>query len=100
MSPSPPIMLVLRGSRGIGATCVAALAQGGWQVAYTYVSHAAEGSAGKGYAADIRDAAVARVFDQVEADFGARPLPWWPVPASTCRRGRWHSSSRGTSASR
>ncbi len=74
MSSSSPIVLVFGGSRGIGAACVAGLAQAGWQVAYTYVSRPAEGSAGRGYAADIRDpAAVAHVFDQVETTFGARP---------------------------
>ena len=74
MSQSSPIALVFGGSRGIGRACVTALAASGWQVAYTYVSRQPEGAPGRGYAADIRDAAaVARVFDQVEAEFGAPP---------------------------
>lgn len=74
MSQSSPVVLVFGGSRGIGGACVTALAASGWQVAYTYVSRQPEGALGRGYPADIRDAAaVARVFEQVEADFGARP---------------------------
>jgi 3-oxoacyl-[acyl-carrier protein] reductase len=74
MSSSSPIVLVFGGSRGIGAACVTALSASGWQVAYTYVNKPQDGAPGHGYAADIRDpAAIARVFDQVEADFGARP---------------------------
>lgn len=68
-----PIALVFGGSRGIGAACVEALAADGYDVAFTYVTHAPESSPGKGYLADICDpAAVARVFAEVEADFGGR----------------------------
>lgn len=71
---SKKIALVFGGSRGIGAACVDALAADGYDVAYTYVSSAATGSAGRGYAVDIREpAAVAQVFAAVEKDFGARP---------------------------
>jgi 3-oxoacyl-[acyl-carrier protein] reductase len=74
MTNSSPLALVFGGSRGIGAACVEALAGSGWQVAYTYVRNAPDESAGRGYAADIRDAAaVARVFEQVETDFGTKP---------------------------
>jgi 3-oxoacyl-[acyl-carrier protein] reductase len=74
MSQSSPIALVFGGSRGIGAACVTALAASGWQVAYTYVKAQPDGAPGHGYQVDIRDAAaVARVFDVVEADLGARP---------------------------
>ncbi len=74
MLPSSPIVVVFGGSRGIGAACVSVLAEAGWRVSYTYVAHPVERATGMGYAADIRDAAaVARVFDQVEIDFGARP---------------------------
>jgi 3-oxoacyl-[acyl-carrier protein] reductase len=74
MSQSTPIALVFGGSRGIGAACVTTLAANGWTVAYTYVKNPPRGGAGHAYQADISDAtAVARVFDQVEADLGARP---------------------------
>jgi 3-oxoacyl-[acyl-carrier protein] reductase len=74
MTQSSPIALIFGGSRGIGAACVSTLAAHGWTVAYTYVKNPPEGGAGHAYQADISDAAaVARVFDQVEADLGARP---------------------------
>jgi 3-oxoacyl-[acyl-carrier protein] reductase len=69
-----PIALVFGGSRGIGAACVDALAADGYSVAFTYVTKAPASSAGKGYAADIRDAAaVAKVFADVERDLGGKP---------------------------
>jgi 3-oxoacyl-[acyl-carrier protein] reductase len=72
------IALVFGGSRGIGAASVQALAANGFDVAYTYVSSAADAGSGQGrvqgYAADIQDAAqVKRVFDDVARDFGGRP---------------------------
>lgn len=71
---STPCALVFGGSRGIGAACVEGLAADGFNVAFTYVSKAPASSAGKGYAVDIRDAgAVAKVFADVERDFGGRP---------------------------
>jgi 3-oxoacyl-[acyl-carrier protein] reductase len=73
-SNTSPIAIVFGGSRGIGAACVRALAADGYQVGYTYQSSAPVSSVGRGYQLDIRDAqAVARVFDDVERDFGARP---------------------------
>lgn len=72
-SPSP-IALVFGGSRGIGAACVETLSAHGWQVAYTYVTKPSDTATGRGYAVDIRDAAaVAVVFDKVQADLGALP---------------------------
>lgn len=77
---SNKIALVFGGTRGIGAACVQKLAEGGFDVAYTYVSSAPNvpekiGAARtKGYAVDIRDAAqVAKVFDDVAKDFGSMP---------------------------
>ncbi|WP_269498140.1 SDR family oxidoreductase [Castellaniella sp. S9] len=72
--------LVFGGSRGIGAACVQALAEDGFDVAYTYVAQAGDfperiGQARcAGYAADIQDEAqVARVFADVARDFGGAP---------------------------
>lgn len=69
-----PIAIVFGGSRGIGAACVEVLVADGYDVAYTYVQRPAASSPGRGYAADVRDAAaVAEVFATVERDLGARP---------------------------
>jgi 3-oxoacyl-[acyl-carrier protein] reductase len=77
------LAVVFGGSRGIGAASVQALAREGHDVAFTYVSNAAQaaefaksastnGARVQGYAADIRDAAaVARVFTDAARDFGA-----------------------------
>jgi 3-oxoacyl-[acyl-carrier protein] reductase len=74
MSTSSPVVIIFGGSRGIGAACVKAFADAGWQVASTYSTKADSTMPGKTYQVDIRDAAaVARVFDQVEADFGTAP---------------------------
>ncbi|NQW01784.1 MAG: SDR family oxidoreductase [Rhodospirillales bacterium] len=73
---SKKVALVFGGSRGIGAACVKALTDAGFDLAYTYVSNPpATATPGvKAYAADIRDLdAVARVFADVEKDFGAAP---------------------------
>jgi len=72
---SKKIALVFGGSRGIGAACVEALAEDGFDVAWTYVSKPPSGGTpGKGYKVEITDAAqVAQVFDAVETDFGAAP---------------------------
>lgn len=70
---SKPLALVFGGTRGIGAAAVQALAADGFDVAYTYVATAPNGP-GKAYRADVSDAAaVARVFADVEADFGRAP---------------------------
>ncbi len=66
--------LIFGGSRGIGAACVEALAEDGYDVAYTYVSSAPSGGKGKPYKVEITDAAqVAQVFVEVAKDFGGAP---------------------------
>jgi 3-oxoacyl-[acyl-carrier protein] reductase len=69
------IALVFGGSRGIGAACVAALAADGYDVAFTYVSNPPQGETlGRSYKVEITEAAeVAKVFADVQADFGAAP---------------------------
>lgn len=65
------LALVFGGSRGIGAACVQALAESGFDVACTYVSHKPEGAA-KSYRVEVVDAAqVAQVFADAARDFGA-----------------------------
>lgn len=74
MAPSSPLAIVFGGSRGIGAACVDALAESGWQVASTSTRESPGDGRGRRYTVDIRDAAaVARVFEQAEADFGTKP---------------------------
>lgn len=67
--------LIFGGSRGIGAACVEALAEDGYDVAYTYVSSAPSGGGkGKAYKVEITDAAqVAGTFVEVAEDFGGAP---------------------------
>jgi 3-oxoacyl-[acyl-carrier protein] reductase len=73
------IALVFGGSRGIGAACVDALAEDGFDVAYTYVTNPPaadnpEQSGRHAYRADVRKAAeVGRVFEEVSKDLGAPP---------------------------
>jgi 3-oxoacyl-[acyl-carrier protein] reductase len=77
---SNKLALVFGGSRGIGAACVQALADSGFDVAYTYVASGAglpeqiAGARVKAYAVDICDSAqVAQVFADVLRDFGTAP---------------------------
>ncbi len=72
---SKKIALVFGGSRGIGAACVEALIEDGYEVAYTYVSSAPSGDAkGKAYQVEITDAAqVTQVFAKVAKDLGGTP---------------------------
>src|SRR3546814_5314467 len=72
---SKKIALVFGGSRGIGAACVEALAEDGYDVAWTYVSAPPSGAAkGKAYKVEIADAAqVGKVFAEVAADLGGAP---------------------------
>jgi 3-oxoacyl-[acyl-carrier protein] reductase len=73
------IALVFGGSRGIGAACVDALANDGFDVAYTYVTNApaANGSEHSGrhaYRVDVRKAdEVNQVFAEVSRELGAAP---------------------------
>lgn len=74
------VALVFGGSRGIGAASVDALAQDGFDVAFTYVSDAprelpsVKDASFKAYRVEITDpAAVSRVFEDVEKDFGQAP---------------------------
>jgi len=75
-----PLALVFGGSRGIGAACVQALAQGGFDVAYTFIASASRvdaqfGSARvKAYAADVCvPEQVERAFADAASDFGSAP---------------------------
>jgi 3-oxoacyl-[acyl-carrier protein] reductase len=72
---SKKLALVFGGSRGIGAACVQALAENGFDVAYTYVSSSpAAGGAGrtKSYRVDVGEPAqVAQAFADAARDFGA-----------------------------
>ena len=73
---SKKIALIFGGSRSIGAACVEALAASGYLVAFTYVANApAPGaSPGRAYRVEITEPAeVAKVFADVEQDFGGRP---------------------------
>jgi 3-oxoacyl-[acyl-carrier protein] reductase len=70
------LALVFGGSRGIGAACVRTLAERGYDVAYTYVSHAPKAEhapRARAYRADIgMPGEVAQAFADAERDFGAR----------------------------
>ena len=68
---SKPSVLIFGGSRGIGAACVDAFANAGWQVGCTFATRQAPRADVHGWQVDIRDpAAVARVFAQATAAFG------------------------------
>ena len=74
---SRKLALIFGGSRGIGAACVHKLAEGGFDVAYTWVTNdpALPGRVGeartKGYRCDIRaPEQVAQVFADAVRDFG------------------------------
>lgn len=70
---SKKIAIVFGGSRGIGATCVDALVEAGFETAFTYVRTAPEGRK-NAYKAEISDAAaVAKVFVDVAKDLGGAP---------------------------
>jgi 3-oxoacyl-[acyl-carrier protein] reductase len=70
---SKKIALVFGGSRGIGAACVEALAQDGFDVAFTYVANPPRGG-GRAYRVEITEPAeVAQVFADVARDLGGAP---------------------------
>lgn len=69
-----PIALVFGGSRGIGAACVAALNDEGYDVAFTYLARASDCHPYKSYQADVCSrSSVAGAFAAVERDLGAMP---------------------------
>jgi len=72
---SNKLALVFGGSRGIGAACVKALAEGSFDVAYTYVANPTSDHAGaRAYRADITaPQEVAQAFDHVQREFGRAP---------------------------
>lgn len=71
---SRPSVLIFGGSRGIGAACVDAFANAGWQVGCTFATKQAPRADVHGWQVDIRDpAAIARVFDQATEAFGDAP---------------------------
>ena len=77
---SRKIAIVFGGSRGIGAACVEALAQDGYDVALTYVANppSTGGMVGeariKTYRVEITEPAeVEKVFADVASDFGGAP---------------------------
>jgi 3-oxoacyl-[acyl-carrier protein] reductase len=68
------LALVFGGSRGIGESCVQVLAEGAFDVAYTYVASkpAAQAQGTRAYRADVTDPAqVAQAFADASRDFGA-----------------------------
>jgi len=73
------LAIVFGGTRGIGAACVAALLNDGFDVAYTATKESKPMAVQRAgttacYAADVRDsAAVARVFADARRDFGRAP---------------------------
>jgi 3-oxoacyl-[acyl-carrier protein] reductase len=70
---SKKIALVFGGSRGIGAACVSALTEDGFDVAATYVTTPPSGGM-KAYRVEItQPAEVAKVFADVAKDFGGAP---------------------------
>lgn len=77
---SNKLALVFGGSRGIGAACVQTLAEGGFDVAYTYLSSVPKlpeqigASRTEGYRADIGEPKqVAQAFAVATGDFGRAP---------------------------
>lgn len=71
---SNKLALVFGGSRGIGAACVKALAEGGFDVAYTYLSNAPTSEGARAYRADVGvPEQVAQAFEHAQRDFGRAP---------------------------
>jgi 3-oxoacyl-[acyl-carrier protein] reductase len=69
------LALVFGGSRGIGAACVQALAEGGFDVAYTVTGEVPAASAGvRAYRADVTvPEQVAQAFADAARDFASAP---------------------------
>lgn len=70
------LALIFGGSRGIGAACVNAMKDDGYNVAYTYVKNPPENTPDgvKAYQVDIRNLdEVQKVYADASADFGMAP---------------------------
>jgi 3-oxoacyl-[acyl-carrier protein] reductase len=72
MAVKKKLALVFGGSRGIGAACVRALADGGFDVAYTYVANPPPAAQSRAYRVDVGEPAqVAQAFSDAARDFGS-----------------------------
>lgn len=72
MTQKKKLALVFGGSRGIGAACVQALAENGFDVAYTHVASAPPAGGPKAYRVDVeKPEQVALAFADAARDFGS-----------------------------
>ena len=72
MNEQKKLALVFGGSRGIGAACVQALGENGFDVAYTYVASSPPAGEPKAYRVNVEEPGqVAQAFADAARDFGA-----------------------------